>query len=237
LTPLTTYTYTTSTADTNTVSATDIERLPPGGFSLRHGFPQWFGSHRKASLESTRSPQSSISVATHGSGDPSNALLDVAIYDLLEYLRMAFSSEELLSTIPVEAAANPGAYHAFRAFKGLAPVSHSRTTSPEPSSSRARKPGEWNWEGVWEERVKRGVQSTLTESMLFGGASAADDVVRVKSFWMRRPPNSRNPDPLRRNAGRDEPEGYGTNAHRGPYLSQARCQANYTGPGLRIDDS
>lgn len=43
VTPLTTYMYTTDIQDNGTVSATDDERLPPGGFSLRHGFPDWFG--------------------------------------------------------------------------------------------------------------------------------------------------------------------------------------------------
>ena len=104
-------------------------------------------------------------------------MMDVTVYDVLEYMRKAFSSEELLASIPLGAAANPGAYHAYRTFKGVASAAQSRTTSPEPSTSRARRPGEWNWDGVWEERVKRGVQSTLTEAMLFGGVGAGDDVV------------------------------------------------------------
>lgn len=104
----------------------------------------------------------------------------VTMYDVLEYMRKAFNSEELLDSIPLGAAANPGAYHAYRSFKGTASAAESRTTSPEPSASRARRPGAWNWEGVWEERVRRGVQSTLTEAMLFGGANTSDDVV-----WLR----------------------------------------------------
>jgi hypothetical protein len=103
--------------------------------------------------------------------------MDVTMYDVLEYMRKAFSSEELLDSIPPGAAANPGAYHAYRSFRGTVSAAQSRTTSPEPSTSRARRPGEWNWEGVWEERVRRGVQSTLTEAMLFGSAGTGDDVV------------------------------------------------------------
>lgn len=102
------------------------------------------------------------------------------MFDVLEYMRKAFSSEEVLDSVTLGAAANPGAYHAYRTFKGRdQPESpaQSRTTSPEPSTSRARRPGEWNWDGVWEERVRRGVQNTLTEPMLFGSAAAGDDVV------------------------------------------------------------
>jgi hypothetical protein len=39
-----------------------------------------------------------------------------------------------------------------------------------------RKPGEWNWEGVWEERVKRGVQASLSEAVLFGQGQG-DEVI------------------------------------------------------------
>src|SRR3954468_18567199 len=66
LTPLTTYTYTTGSSDTDTVSATDEERLPPGGFSLRHGFPQWFGRAR-------RSAASSRNVSGSGVGSPAHS--------------------------------------------------------------------------------------------------------------------------------------------------------------------
>ncbi|KAJ5642187.1 hypothetical protein N7490_006187 [Penicillium lividum] len=50
--PLTTYTFSTSSASDNPVSATDDERLPPGGFSLRHGFPHWFGRAKRSGLVS-----------------------------------------------------------------------------------------------------------------------------------------------------------------------------------------
>lgn len=102
------------------------------------------------------------------------------MFELLDYIRKAFGSQEMLDSIPLSAAANSGAYHAYKTFREQdmpKPQSQSRTTSPEPSTSRARKPGEWNWDGVWEERVKRGVQSTLSEPVLFGGTAGGDDVV------------------------------------------------------------
>lgn len=50
--PLTTYTFSTGSSSDNPVSATDDERLPPGGFSLRHGFPHWFGRAKRSQLAS-----------------------------------------------------------------------------------------------------------------------------------------------------------------------------------------
>lgn len=65
VTPLTTYTYTTGSSNLDTVSATDEERLPPGGFSLRHGFPHWFGRKEK---KAARSADSSSDVGASHDG-------------------------------------------------------------------------------------------------------------------------------------------------------------------------
>jgi hypothetical protein len=198
LTPLTTYTYTTSATDTETVSASDQERLPPGGFSLRHGFPHWFKSR----------PGSTTPSAAATSPPPI-----VTVYDILDYLRRAFNHETFLDSIPLEAAANPGAYHAWNAHSARK-LQASRAASPQippivvssssmrPSrldslspppptlgahgdgtlASRGRRPGQWNWEGVWEDRVKRGIQSTVTEQALFGSAAAADEMIRFSNL-------------------------------------------------------
>ncbi|KAF2674682.1 hypothetical protein BT63DRAFT_449671 [Microthyrium microscopicum] len=194
LTPLSTYTYTTSATDTETVSASDQERLPPGGFSLRHGFPQWFKQARESS--GAKSPTGLIT--------GSSAASTVTVYEILEYLKLAFNEESFLDSIPLEAAANPGAYHAWNAHQAR---KSSRAVSPQsgPSSKRSsgienmsgtlsgdnesaaatnrgRKPGQWNWEGVWEDRVKRGIQSTVAEQVLFGSSSAADELIRFSSL-------------------------------------------------------
>jgi hypothetical protein len=202
LTPLTTYTSTTGSSHTDTVSATDEERLPPGGFSLRHGFPLWFGrarrsqpSSRNVSESTATSPALSATPvrselnATSGALDGSQPTKEVSIVRILEYIRSTFSDEAVLDSLPLEAAANPNAYHAWRTHR--APILQAQqkvSTSPslEPSTvdkaeggsslGRNRRPGEWNWEGVWEDRVKKAVNSTLSEPVLFG-AGAGEDIV------------------------------------------------------------
>jgi hypothetical protein len=196
LTPLTTYTYTTGSADTDTVSATDEERLPPGGFSLRHGFPHWFGrarrsvpSSRDVSASSNTLPLPSDSSATSGVLGASQLTAEYSIVRMLEYIRSTFSEETILDSLPLEAAANPGAYHAWRAHR--APMlqsqqAHRASPSPEHSTTeksegtsalgRNRRPGEWNWEGVWEDRVKKAVKASISESVLFG-TGAGEDIV------------------------------------------------------------
>jgi hypothetical protein len=196
LTPLTTYTHTTASSDTDTVSATDDERLPPGGFSLRHGFPHWFGRARRSTVGSrdvsgsaVESPAQSVTpvhstvenATTGGHGSPLPAT-GVSIVTILEYIRSSFSEEAVLDSVPLEAAANPGAHHAWRAYRGPAlsaqqPLSPVSSISGEgPALGRNRKPGEWNWDGVWEERVKRAVNASLSESVLYGSATG-DDIV------------------------------------------------------------
>jgi hypothetical protein len=47
---------------------------------------------------------------------------------------------------------------------------------------RGRRPGEWNWEGVWEERVKRSIQASTTDQVLFGNAGAVDELIRFTNL-------------------------------------------------------
>ncbi|KAL1953607.1 hypothetical protein VTO42DRAFT_2554 [Malbranchea cinnamomea] len=235
--PLTTYTFTTGSSDTDTVSATDEERLPPGGFSLRHGFPHWFGRSKRSNVTSASSSRNvsgkvdkpaerfvkdegqchpvtadlksgesglstppSTSAGTQPCISPvpvssgtygQHARIDVPILNLLNYIRSTFDDETVLDSIPLEAAGNPGAWHAWR--------SHRRTTSPETSRSgaqssdshksrrnapQARTPGEWNWEGVWAKRTQSGVQTSYLESVLFGtaGRVTGDELIRFSKL-------------------------------------------------------
>lgn len=253
ITPLTTYMYSTDVQDNGTVSATDEERLPPGGFSLRHGFPHWFGRASRsrvehgsggqrrppgASLQMTPPPDTRKAQAKHRSEDrPENAVgtegtsestlepevsadavsdrnklvarRDVSTYEVLRYIRSTFDDTNVLDSVPLEAAGNPGAWHAWRthrrqqAAKVAFTPSHASVksdtgsilakinetiSSPTPSgktetgsatstSAAPKRPDEWNWDGVWEERVKRGIATSLSEPVLFGNAVAPDEVV------------------------------------------------------------
>ncbi|KAJ4389974.1 hypothetical protein N0V93_007447 [Gnomoniopsis smithogilvyi] len=220
ITPLTTYMYTTDIQEGGTVSATDEERLPPGGFSLRHGFPAWFGRgsrrHTASQHTSTLHTPPRSSRATGGGGRDSNSSTpnskiaasegspssagrgggtggtagssdstgsksfldvhkrDVSTFEVLSYIRSTFDDEAVLDSIPLEAAGNPGAWHAWRTHRGF-------NNLPEGDPS-ARKPGEWNWEGVWEQRVKKGIEASLSEPVLYGGVGGVDDTIRFLSM-------------------------------------------------------
>ncbi len=266
ITPLTTYMYSTDVGDGGTASAFDEERLPPGGFSLRHGFAAWFGRGSRA-REAQRgverrtasgasgsaaggspkaggsggdadeagllmtpkravatatgttpgSATSGVSAASSSASMPGyaqTARRDVSTYEVLRYIRTAFDDEDVLDSVPLEAAGNPGAWHAWRTHRKLAAggagggkVSaaggqggsgeHAPGEGEETQADAGpggvvdagagagaapgvtRRPGEWNWEGVWEERVKKGIAVSLSEGVLFGNAGAADEVVRA----------------------------------------------------------
>ncbi|KAJ4420683.1 hypothetical protein N0V85_000505 [Neurospora sp. IMI 360204] len=254
ITPLTTYMYSTDVQDNGTVSATDEERLPPGGFSLRHGFPHWFGRASRSrvehggqrgrppaslqmtpppdtrrvqtgnrsedgsenaggtegTLESTLEPEASADAAS--GRNRSGARRDVSTYEVLRYIRSTFDDANVLDSVPLEAAGNPGAWHAWRTHRrqqaakvtsspasvksdtgsNLAKIDET-ITSPTPSgnteadsatlkSAAPKRPDEWNWDGVWEERVKRGIAASLSEPVLFGNAGAADEVINFISM-------------------------------------------------------
>ncbi|KAJ5883401.1 uncharacterized protein N7473_010287 [Penicillium subrubescens] len=220
--PLTTYTFSTSSASDDPVSATDEERLPPGGFSLRHGFPHWFGRAKRSGLASGKSSRNvsgntvgtvpgartasgrsrtESDVAPDGSatapsqdeqalaGDekprvsqvPSAAQFAeartvVPVAELLEYIRSTFDDEEVLDSLPVEAAGNPGAWHAWRAHRqGALGPSDLKRGSPQ-----ARLPGDWHWDGIWARRVRDEIEASHSDPMLFGSAArgGGDEMIR-----------------------------------------------------------
>ena len=191
VTPLTTYTYSTRDTGTETVSAADRNLLPAGGLSLRHGFPEWFGggrdgaSNKESSDADVKQKQHS---AAHTPSTMNGAPLTV---EVLQYLRVVFDTEALLDAVPLEAAANTGAWHAWKSYRSktsggrASPATRSsssanetasdRSTSPRQQPGGARRPGEWNWQGVWEDRVRKCIQASLSENMLYG--SEQSDVV------------------------------------------------------------
>ncbi|PHH65346.1 hypothetical protein CDD81_2758 [Ophiocordyceps australis] len=222
ITPLTTYTYTTGMQDNGTVSARDEERLPPGGFSLRHGFPDWFrrdGGPPTSSGRCSRqtsgdkagsaspdqairvmsSTASSKSVCSGESSRGAHQKPSLSAYQILRYIQSTFDSEQVLDSIPLEAAGNPGAWHAWRTHRRKSGKLHqdahvdeqqrpakssggdsgrsSKSYHATPSRA-ARRPGEWNWEGVWEDRVKKGIAASLAEPVLYGGNGAPDELIR-----------------------------------------------------------
>ncbi|KAK3502664.1 ubiquitin-conjugating enzyme/RWD-like protein [Neurospora crassa] len=249
ITPLTTYMYSTDVQHNGTVSATDEERLPPGGFSLRHGFPHWFGRASRsrgergsgdqrgrppASLQMTPPPDTrkvqtgnrSEDGTKNGGGTEgtpestteanvdaasgcsrSAARRDVSTYEVLRYIRSTFDDANVLDSVPLEAAGNPGAWHAWRTHRrqqaanvtssptsvksdpdsnsikidetitSPPPSGTAETSSPTSTSAAPKRPDEWDWDGVWQERVRRGIATSLSEPVLFGNAGAADEVV------------------------------------------------------------
>jgi hypothetical protein len=57
-----------------------------------------------------------------------------------------------------------------------------RPDADAAAGATTRRPEEWNWEGVWEERVKRGIAASLSEGVLFGNGGTADEVVCLLVF-------------------------------------------------------
>lgn len=209
--------YTTDIHDNGTVSATDDERLPPGGFSLRHGFPEWFGRGKRSDQGSRQtSGQQGGTTATPKQTGQARAITPpsaptaaassyaktgvnhASAYEVLKYIKGAFDNEDVLDSLPPDAAGNPGAWHAWRTHRRkLGKLQDDEPAQAEGQSQEegndetggaaekgasaqptVRKPGEWNWDGVWEDRVKKGIASSLSEPVLYGGtASLPDELV------------------------------------------------------------
>lgn len=118
------------------------------------------------------------------------------IVEVLYYLKHVFEDEALLDDLSLEAAANPGAWHAWQAHRRKARLQKSQTENAEghkrsmsanvASSStpgRVKSSGDWNWDGVWQERVKKGINQSVSESMLFGSVDGDDLVCAHIRSW------------------------------------------------------
>ena len=98
----------------------------------------------------------------------------VKMTEVLEYIKCAFDDESSLDALPLEAAGNTGAWKAWRAYR-RSTETDSKLSESEPSLHRQ---AEWSWDGVWEERVQKGIDASIAEPTLYGSTSGADDLVR-----------------------------------------------------------
>jgi hypothetical protein len=151
---------------------------------------------------STELGRSGLSTASSAPGYAQTGRREVSTYEVLRYIRSTFDDEDVLDSVPLDAAGNPGAWHAWRthrrhtagkalpgqsdgsSIEGNVPGESTPATGPVPASTK--RPGEWNWEGVWEERVKRGIAASLSEGMLYGNAGSTDELVRRLSWFAGR---------------------------------------------------
>lgn len=225
VTPLTTYTYTTGSLSSDPVSATDEERLPSGGFSLRFGFPHWFGRAEKTTIASSASSRNasgshnnasdaSVGLGIHSLQDSSQsqiiqfqrlqthsvrsqAMRDrsgtrTSIIEILEYLKSSFDDETTLDALPIEASGNPGAWNAWQAYRKhslndlqmkIGSSSSARSSKQDADStvvSNRKQPEEWSWDGVWEERVQKSIDASISDPVLYGNPGGGDDLVRCQ---------------------------------------------------------
>lgn len=188
VTPLTTYTYSTLDTGAETVSATDTDRLPPGGLNLRHGFPEWYqGPRDSAGHKDMRNAQSGSTqnIETSRLQCPFGEKQPPLTVEVLQYLRIVLDTEDILDQVPLEAAANTGAWHAYQSYRAkvlgsraspassvpsvVSDTAGERAASPRQQPGGARRPGEWNWQGVWEDRVKKSVQASISEHTVYSG--------------------------------------------------------------------
>lgn len=166
------------------IAPSHLPRLSPGSFSLKHGFPAWYDAD-----------QTSV---------PSYHIVQI-----LFYLRGVLSMADVLDSVPCELAAYENAWCAYTAFRSQnkSNITHNAETTTIPSSRKssvshatpssstdnqnaaalghqrpggARDPRDWNWRGVWSERVARCVQNSLTDKALFISQHQADMVSTFK---------------------------------------------------------
>ncbi|KAJ4300341.1 hypothetical protein N0V88_003014 [Collariella sp. IMI 366227] len=168
--PLTTYMYSTDVGDGATASAFDEERLPPGEMATTAITPR-----RAVATATGITPGSAVSAASSSASRPGYGRTEkreVATYDVLRYIRSAFDNEDVLDAVPLEAAGNPGAWHAWR------------THRKQVAGKRVVVGGEKEKDGAGVVRQEagsqtgsKGVAASLSEGVLFGNGGMPDELI------------------------------------------------------------
>lgn len=200
VTPVTTYTYGASTPESGANRAADEQPLPPGGFGLTDGFPRWFGGSERSTTSSLNSLHNAAAQAEppeHGKLPCTTPEVQLSaehmpprasIASVLDYVKRSFDDDDVLNRLPAEAATNPGAWKAWQAYHySNAESSRDQTNTIQDqhqshsSKGQARHPDDWSWEGVWERRVRKGIDASISDQVLFG-ASGGDEMVGLRLF-------------------------------------------------------
>ncbi|MCJ1408851.1 hypothetical protein MMC19_002928 [Ptychographa xylographoides] len=110
------------------------------------------------------------------------------VADILRYLKSSFEEEAVLDNIPLEFASCSGAWHAWIAHRRVTVPDLPRAREETPEIEGERAPSSdtlllsaWNWDGVWEKRVKSGIEASISEPVLYGDDS--EDPVRESLYF------------------------------------------------------
>ena len=213
VTPLTTYTYAPGSLGSDATGTASQEQLPPGGFSLKHAFPDWVGQtaqgivtspseaflgpfgkragelecdsdeHQMAGPTEKTRVASGISLHAGDSLGLSRSRDVPTMAEILCYIKSSFEDEKLLDDLPLGSAVCSGAWHAWIAYRRT--IEHDlpsvnpdnlsgaevRTPKRDARVPKSVKPASnWNWDGVWVQRVRTGIEASTSEPVLYAGA-------------------------------------------------------------------
>ncbi|KAL8674952.1 MAG: hypothetical protein Q9168_000655 [Polycauliona sp. 1 TL-2023] len=193
VTPVTTYTNGARTSDSGAHGAGDEQRLPPGGYALTDAFPRWFVGSERSTASAIISPTDGVAQAEpseHGEMPHTNLevqLFRISIVHVLNYVKSSFDDSDVLDRLPSAGAVNPGAWKAWQAYRcGIDSTSSDATNvardkhESHASEAQARHPDNWSWEGVWERRVRKGVDASISDPVLFGASGGGETINKRK---------------------------------------------------------
>lgn len=138
----------------------NVSNLPPGSFTLKHGFPNWYSASSPKTTSSPGSkklppnpPLTPLDPTTTSLSLPSVAQeKEKSILQVLYYLKSVFSSVSVLDDIPPHLAANLGAWRAWRSFREAGKVG-----------------GKEEGKKVWLDKVDACVAASKTDGVLYDG--------------------------------------------------------------------
>ena len=108
----------------------------------------------------------------------------ISAIKVLEYAKKAFEDDALLDSLPLDAAGNQGAWHAWQAHRRGTKQEKSNGSSTfmgNATTKESKSSVSWNWDRVWADRVKKNISTSVSDSVLYGSTAASDAMVRIPS--------------------------------------------------------
>ncbi|KAL9122292.1 MAG: hypothetical protein Q9187_001156 [Circinaria calcarea] len=114
------------------------------------------------------------------------------ILGVLQYVKAVLEDEEILDQLNLQDCANPGAWHAWQAHRRISietsfPQDDRSDGTPTGEASAGwvgnsvatsqRPPSTWNWDGVWVDRVRKAVNTSISDSVLYNSGNG-NEVIR-----------------------------------------------------------
>ena len=130
---------------------------------------QALGSQEAPPVVLSKTDDTEINIGALNTASSKCSAESARIWEILDYMRSTFDSDAMLDDLPISEAANDRAWKAWKAHRQSTSGRLVAETNPDARQASPSGTSDWNWDGVWQDRVHEGIRSSMSKPTLFGG--------------------------------------------------------------------